>query len=132
MRSKNGGFTLIELMIVVAIVAILATIAYPSYTSFVRKARRADAEKELMTLAQLNQRRFLDTRAYTSTVSDLLAPISPSVSPYYNISISVDAGPPASFSISAAPYGAQTKDDCKTLTLTSSGSKTSSGGSNCW
>ena len=42
-RRVNRGFTLIELMIVVAIVAILAAIAYPAYTESVRKGRRAEA-----------------------------------------------------------------------------------------
>ena len=46
------GFTLIELMIVVAVVAILASVAYPSYVSQVRKGRRADAETVLLQAEQ--------------------------------------------------------------------------------
>ena len=46
-RRVNRGFTLIELMIVVAIVAILAAIAYPAYTESVRKGRRAEARTAL-------------------------------------------------------------------------------------
>lgn len=48
-RSKyEQGFTLIELMIVVAIVAILAAISYPSYQEYVRKTKRAEAKSEMM------------------------------------------------------------------------------------
>ncbi|WP_171405566.1 type IV pilin protein [Acinetobacter sp. WCHAc010052] len=45
------GFTLIELMIVVAIIAILAAIAYPSYQEYVRKTKRAEMQSEMMSIA---------------------------------------------------------------------------------
>ncbi|USA46857.1 prepilin-type N-terminal cleavage/methylation domain-containing protein [Acinetobacter sp. C26M] len=50
MNYKNG-FTLIELMIVVAIVAILAAIAYPSYQEYVKRTKRTDAQSEMMMIA---------------------------------------------------------------------------------
>lgn len=55
-RHHASGFTLIELMIVVAIVAILASIALPSYNSYIAKARRADARTQLLAAAQFMQR----------------------------------------------------------------------------
>ena len=48
MPSKHQGFTLIELMIVVAVVAILSSIAYPSYTEYVRRGHRAEARAGLL------------------------------------------------------------------------------------
>ena len=50
--KKYEGFTLIELMIVVAIIAILAAIAYPSYTQYKIRTNRADVQSEMMQTAQ--------------------------------------------------------------------------------
>ena len=50
---KTKGFTLIELMIVVAIVAILAGFAYPSYVESVRRGARAEARAAMLNMAQL-------------------------------------------------------------------------------
>lgn len=63
MRLKQKGFTLIELMIVVAIIGIVAAIAYPAYFDYVREARRAEAQAELLK-GQINQQRY---RAYNNT-----------------------------------------------------------------
>lgn len=61
---SNGGFTLIELMIVVVIVAILASIAYPSYREYVRRGERTEAKTALMTAAQELERCFTQFNAY--------------------------------------------------------------------
>lgn len=54
--KKTQGFTLIELMIVVAIIGILAAIAYPSYQEHVRKTKRTDAQADMIELASRLQR----------------------------------------------------------------------------
>ena len=55
-KKINSGFTLVEVMIVVAIVGILASIAYPSYQESVRKGRRAQARTALSELVQQQER----------------------------------------------------------------------------
>ena len=74
---KQHGFTLIELMIVVAIVGILAAIAYPSYTQYVIKSNRVDAQAEMTRIASLMQRYKVINSTYIKkngqplTLSDL-------------------------------------------------------------
>lgn len=63
-----GGFTLIEVMIVVGIVAILAAVAYPSYMDSVRKGWRAEARSALVQEMQQQERYFTQLGKYKSTV----------------------------------------------------------------
>lgn len=63
-KQSMQGFTLIELMIVVAVVAILASIAYPSYTSSIIKGRRAEGRTALNELMQQQERFMTQTNSY--------------------------------------------------------------------
>ena len=68
--KKQKGFTLIELMIVVAVVGILSAIAYPSYTEYVRRGHRADARAGLLQ-AQLWMERAATATGVYPTNADL-------------------------------------------------------------
>jgi type IV pilus assembly protein PilE len=68
-RIKAKGFTLIELMIVVAIVAILAAVALPSYRQHVVRAARVQAQAELLELASLQEKIFLNSNNYCASVT---------------------------------------------------------------
>lgn len=130
---RSSGFTLIELMIVVAIVGILAAIAYPSYMDHMRKGRRASAQSYLATLAQQEQQYLIDSRSYTASAAALGYTSTPSdVAPYYTIAIAPADGPPPTFTITATPIGTQAVDTCGTLSINNAGTKTASSGTSCW
>jgi type IV pilus assembly protein PilE len=119
------GFTLIELMIVVAIIGILALIAYPSYSNFVVRSNRAEAPQQLVRLANLQEQLFVDSRLYTNDISKLgvgTTTTTKTESGNYIISSVVNGG---SFTLKATAQGVQATRDlaCKEITLTDTGAK---------
>jgi len=129
--SNKRGFTLIELMIVVAVMGILAAIAYPSYTDSVQKARRADGTAALMNAAQRMEVYYARNASYTGATSGSTNPPAgntniPALSEegYYDITIqAVDAN---SYTLRATATGNQANDDIKGFGITETGAKTHS------
>ena len=70
-KRHHAGFTLTELMIVVAIVGILAAIAVPAYTNYVREANRTDAQTSLLALANEQEKQFPTANTYTAVMTQL-------------------------------------------------------------
>ena len=110
------GFTLLELMIVVAIVGILASIAYPSYMDHVRKGNRAKAQAFLMDVAQRQQNYLLVHRQYADDLSKLGVTVGTeggslgadlaSLASAYDLTgmeLGVDNEPPLSFNMTLNP-----------------------------
>ena len=135
------GFTLIEVMIVVAIVGILAAIAYPSYMEHIRKGNRADAEASLMQLSQFMERYYTGIGRYSKTAGgtdmpDSPAPPFPTGTPY-TFSITVNSAG-TSYTATATPNspGVMANDKCGNLTLTNTGLKGQTGQNvttaDCW
>jgi type IV pilus assembly protein PilE len=108
-RKQSGGFTLLELMIVVAIIGILAAIAYPSYQDHLRKGRRAQAQSFLMNVAAKQQQYLIDARTYASTVAELNLSIPSEVSQFYDIDFS-PASTATTFNVRATSKGIQEAD----------------------
>lgn len=133
-RSRHSaGFTLIELMIVVAVVAILAAIAYASYSHFVVKTRRNAATVCLQASAQYMERYYTTNMTYEDATDPATCD---EVSDFYTLSFS---GTPdaTTFVIQAVPQGAQATADtsCGTLTINQAGTRTASlasDASECW
>lgn len=63
---KQAGFTLMELLIVIAIISILASIGYSSYSGYMIEARRGDAVATLMEVSQLQEKYFMDNNQYAA------------------------------------------------------------------
>ena len=138
--QASKGFTLIELMIVVAVVAILAAIALPSYQDSIRKGRRGQAKSDLVELAQRAERfRTINNGYNAGTGFWASVPNTDRRSPrgagtaHYNITEAQAAG---TFTLTATPQGGQANDArCMTLTINQAGAKTESGSGSlqdCW
>lgn len=137
MNQSARGFTLIELMIVVAVVAILASIAIPAYQDQVRKGRRADAMAQLLTLSQAYERFFTSNNTYAGFWATV--PLTQRQSPtqgtaFYTLTTNETA---TTFVITATPLaaGGQDADRCGALGINQAGLRTESGPASieeCW
>jgi type IV pilus assembly protein PilE len=119
-NAAQRGFTMIELMIVLAVLSILAFIAFPAYQDSVRKARRADAAAGLMRLQQLQERHRGQQPAYASTVASMPGP-PPAVSPDGLYALTVEAASASSYKMLAtaqASTGQYGDVNCRSLRVT--------------
>jgi type IV pilus assembly protein PilE len=128
--TRARGFTLVELMVVVAIVSLLTMIAIPSYAYFMKKSRRGDAEATLMDIAQREQQYLIDARAYAPDTLTLNSTPPGDVSAFYTITIcgatppaacGVPGGAPPFFVVVATPIAGTVQAGDFTLTLDSNG-----------
>jgi type IV pilus assembly protein PilE len=132
--TKNlRGFTLIEVMIVVAVIGILAAIAYPSYQGQIRKSNRAAAQAVLMDAANKQQLYLTSQREYADTLAKLNVTPSTDVSRWYDITVVANnAATPPTFTLTATPKAGTSQAADGELTLDNAGTKTRLGDPTKW
>ncbi len=142
-RSRQRGFTLIELMIVVVIVGVLMMVALPAYKGSLEKGRRADGMSALMDAAGRQEKYMLDRSTYTLDMEDLGYTTNPYISTDGHYSIEAkdcDGGTSkiaTCYKLTATPAtgSPQTKDTrCTSFILNSNGTRTATGTTDteCW
>lgn len=139
--APQRGFTLLELVIVVAIIGILAAIAIPQYVQYVNRTHRVDAESALVTLSQRMEQSYARNYTYKGLAAGGSDTGTPGASiladtdvQFYDLTIS--AAGKNTYTLTATPTGNQTNDRCGVLSVDNSGGKSAVKGgssvSDCW
>lgn len=135
-RRRAAGFSLIELMIVLAVAGILSAIAYPSYSRHVVRSARQAAQAELVDLATLQEKIYLNSGAYTASATTAYNGTSTgglgitsgrTRDSKYTISATVAA---QTFTITATPVAGAAQANDGNLTISANGART--WGSSTW
>lgn len=121
--SRSRGFTLIEMVVVLAIIGILAAIAYPMYQNQVRKSNRAAAQAVMMDIANKQQFYLSSQRQYASSYADLGVTLASDVTRFYAIAVAAADGTPPTFTVTATPVGGTVQEVDGAISLTSTGVK---------
>jgi type IV pilus assembly protein PilE len=143
-RRVALGFTLIEVMMVVAVLGIISMVALPSYRDYLRRGNRSAAQQLMLNISNREEQYILDARAYTDvpgpaglnivqdgwTCSD--TPATGCTNNFYRVTVAVTTGTPPTFTVTATPVASSYQASDGNMTLTSSGARTRSAGDGKW
>lgn len=130
--SQQRGFTLIELMITVAIVAILAAVAYPAYTKYVQRGYRSEGIAQLNDAVARMERYYAQNNTYATATTLASLGITNANSSNGKYTLQAPTVTATTYSLTTAPQGAQANDACGSLTIDQAGTKTATGGTDCF
>ena len=127
-KRMDNGFSLIEMMIVVAIVGILASLTYPGYRDYITRAHRVDGQTALLDLANRMERYYFDNNTYqTATVNsgEITDVLSNNLSPAGWYTLSIIKATDSAYTLKATPTYLQATNDtrCQSLTFNNTGVK---------
>lgn len=139
---RPRGFTLVELMIVLVVMAVLAAIALPAYSNYGYRARRADAQKLLLAIANAEERYYAQNNVYAdlATIGYATTTTATSERGYYTATVTVstvNSLPSQGYVATAtpAPQGPQARDVCTAMTISNTGLRspmTATRNGTCW
>lgn len=134
-NARQGGLTLIELLIAVAIVSILASIALPAYRDYVTRGKLTDAQSQLSTTRARLEQYFQDNRSYPpqcgGTAAGLPAFTLPAATSYFTVTCAAGATAGQTYILTATGVsGAGT--DGFTFTLDDQGTRNTTGVPTGW
>lgn len=129
-RRRAEGFTLVEMMVVVAIAGILAAIAIPGYRDYMIRSSRSAAQTELLELGAVQERIFLNSGAYTGSVSAAYTGLSTGglgitsgLTRDSKYTLGVTLSGTQAYTLTAAPVAGTLQENDGNLTMTSAGSR---------
>lgn len=129
MFERSKGFTLIELMIVVAIIGILAAIAYPSYTEYVRRTHRSEIAGLLSEVTQSLERFYSRNGTYADVAAAGTVPAATLTIPAGNgfYTIAANRTNAQAFTLTATPTGTMVGDKCGSFVIDNTGARSNTG-----
>jgi type IV pilus assembly protein PilE len=132
-KKKLLGFTVIELMIVLVILALLLSLAYPSYIKYVRKAKRGEAQQQLLNWS-INQEIWRSNHTSYASIAQMTEPCKDNSDCDYDFTLGNVSSTTYTLTATARSDSDQKNDvfkgvDCSSMSLTQNGVKSPPG---CW
>ena len=138
-RSQQGGFSLVELLVVIVMLGLLLSIAVPNYSAYVERSRRSDARAALLEIASAQERVYFESNQYSDTITDVWSHQvdgnAVSSEGFYGLEVALTGDDPNRFTATATARAQQSGDeDCASFSIDDTGLKSATGDAadTCW